>query len=79
MYVLQVAEHSFLRALVLMRGGARTKIAKKKNKQTWHRQSENLFVLYLFCVCFFLLTITHDVVGFSRLLEWYIRRVLADG
>ena len=55
----------FMHTLVLMWDSAHTMIAKK---QTWHQESNHLFFLYLFHMCFFLLTITHAVVGFSRLL-----------
>ena len=61
-----------LRPLVLMRGRARTKIAK--NKHGADKTTVNLFALYLFYMRFFLLTITNAVVGLSRLLEEYIRK-----
>ena len=70
-FVFKVAEHSlFARARVDVRQRAHKdcKIKHGADKVTIY-----LFYTYSMCVVF-LLKITHAVVGFSRLLEYYIRK-----
>ena len=61
----------FARALVLMRVSARTKIAKINKHGT---VKATIYLFYNCSICLFLLKITHVVIGFSPLLELYIRK-----